>query len=534
MHNFFFARRVFVTALIAGAVIFGTSARAAEKWLRLKSANFDMLSCGNERDSTQMLVELEQFRTFFFSLFHAGRAHDIRPLIFVFSNQKQFEKYAPRLPNGKAKELSGIFLNSFTEHRIAMVYQKDGGELGTIFHEYVHALVQARVSGGIPLWFNEGIAEVYSTFEVKGDDIKFGKAHGDHVFRLQNTPLIPLSTFFAVDHDSPYYNEELKMNAYYAQAWALMHFIVCGQNSGAATGDSLQKFIDLYDKPGVTAQEAFEQAFGMDYKTLEGLLRKYMNTGRYRTVVGKVPAKSIREKITMRPATQAECDVELAGLLWRVHMSPHSEFALRQMQEKYPDEPRLHEIFAEIKMLASEPGDAAEYHRKAIEKDSRNALVYVWRLRDEFRGANYPLGYVLPQERCEQYRSLADKALELSPDCMEAYELLAMVESLSEKMRIAEINKVLKALPHMRERTKTYLALATVYWRLKRYEEAETVILTLNAVSNPDYHEKWMAHELLRRIAKDSGKPPPPPMSFEALQSEPVFKPMRIPAVSPK
>ena len=35
-----------------------------------------------------------------------------------------------------------------------------------IFHEFVHLLVKYNVQD-MPLWFNEGLAEYYSTFQIK-------------------------------------------------------------------------------------------------------------------------------------------------------------------------------------------------------------------------------------------------------------------------------------------------------------------------------------------------------------------------------
>lgn len=534
MHPRIILHGTIIAFLLAVAAITTPGARAAEKWLKLSSEHFDMLSCTGERDSKQLLVELEQFRMFFLSGFPATRAHDIRPLIFVFDTRSQFQKYSPLQPNGKVKELNGVFLASPTEHRIAMVNDQLEQGLRTIFHEYVHALVRARLTGKIPVWFNEGLAELYSSFEVRGDDIKTGSPHASHVITLNRTPLIPLPTFFAVDGSSKYYNENDKMNIFYAQAWALMHFIFCGTNNGAATSRSLETFTNLYDMPGITAQEAFEKSFGMKYKKLERLLDDYMRAGKYRYGTAKIPAKPIRDKITTRPATPAERDIELEGMLWRVRNSDTSEFKLLQMREKYPDAPRLCEILAEIKMRAKETAEAADYHRKAIEKNSQNALVYVWRLRDEFRGSSYPLEYTLPTERCEEYRRLVDKALELSPDCMEAYELLAMIESLSATMRIEKLNAVLKALQNMREKSKTHIAVATAYWRLKRYDEAEAVITALKDDPRSTNSEKRRAQELLRRIAKDTGKPMPPPLPREAPRIGPKMEPIKMPSLPQK
>lgn len=503
-----------LTVLLAVAATCGEAElRAAEKWRRLSSEHFDMLSCTGERDSKLMLVRLEQFRAFFFKLFPAGRAHDMRPLIFVFDTPKQFEKYTPLRPNGKTQEIGGVFLSSPTECRIAMVHHDLGEGLRVIFHEYVHALVRARMTGTIPTWFNEGIAEVYSTFEVIGDNFEFGRTQRQHVRTMSRTPLIPFSTFFAVDGSSKYYNENDKANIFYAQAWLLMHFIMCGKNESTATTSSISKFIDLYDMPGIKPQDAFQQSFGMDYEKLQNLLDNYLREGTYTKLAGKMPAKTIRDKIVSRPATRLECDIELEGLRWRIRNTEDSAYKLEQLLEKQPDDPRIYEILAEIKMRGSDPFEDADYRRKAVEKNTSNALVYVRRLRDEFRGASYPLGYTLPPETCATYRNLVDKALELSPDCMEAYEMLALVESISPTIRIAKMNAVLEALQYMRKKNQTCLALATAYWRLKQYDSAEDVITELKNDPKATNAEKRKADDILRRIAKDTGKsiPPPPP-----------------------
>lgn len=62
----------------------------------------------------------------------------------------------------------------------------------------------------MPLWFNEGLAEYYSTFSITGDQkIVMGKPIASHVYLLRNK-MLPLRTLFQVDHKSPHYNERDK------------------------------------------------------------------------------------------------------------------------------------------------------------------------------------------------------------------------------------------------------------------------------------------------------------------------------------
>ena len=62
-------------------------------------------------------------------------------------------------------------------------------------------------SSPVPLWLNEGLAELYSTFESEDGKVAIGKPIERHVYWLRDQPLIPLRELFAVDVDSPTYNE---------------------------------------------------------------------------------------------------------------------------------------------------------------------------------------------------------------------------------------------------------------------------------------------------------------------------------------
>ncbi len=493
--------------------------QAAEKWLRLSSENFDMLSCTSEREAKNLLVRLEQFRTAFFTFFPQKRTHYTRPYIVVLGSQKQFIPYLPSYKQKVRTNLTGVFMQSPTNPRIMMVNEEVDEGLQTIFHEYVHSLIAAM---GLrpPLYLNEGLAEVYSTFEVKGDTVKIGVAQPWYVHLLSRKRWLPFKTFFAVDHKSKYYNEKDHVNIFYAQSWLLMHYMVFGNNSDLVTAKKLDVFLDLCETPGISTSDAFERAFGLDYAKLEEALRDYLSRGRHITVTKKIPAAPIRRKITAKPADPIERDIELAGFKWRIKQAPDAEFRLLQLLEQHPANPRICEILAEIKAYEGGMGAAGEYWLKAVKNNSVNPLVYVWLLRSFYQNSNLPLKYIMHGDMCAEYRKLIDRALELAPDSMDAYELLAMIESQSPNIRAKEMNKVLSALPAMRERSRTYLALAVTYWRLKQYESAETVIKVLSADPKATHEQKRMAREVLREVARETGKEIPPPLPQENPRRE--------------
>ena len=98
-----------------------------------------------------------------------------------------------------------------------------------IYHEYVHNLLN-NFKVRFPPWLNEGLAEYYSTFEVTDGDKKIllGRAIENHILYLRQNKFLPLATLFTVDHNSPDYNENSKKGVFYAESWALVHYLMLG------------------------------------------------------------------------------------------------------------------------------------------------------------------------------------------------------------------------------------------------------------------------------------------------------------------
>src|SRR5262249_39306255 len=146
---------------------------------------------------------------------------------------KDDEAFKPFKPvyQGRPANVSGYFQSGADANFIAL-----NGEIDTptlIYHEFVHSLTKDTTLR-LPAWASEGLAEFYSTFRAgsSGTMVDLGRPIDHHVVLLQQKPLIPLDTLLAVDQRSPYYSEESKQGIFYAQSWALMHYLMAG-NGGA-------------------------------------------------------------------------------------------------------------------------------------------------------------------------------------------------------------------------------------------------------------------------------------------------------------
>ena len=70
----------------------------------------------------------------------------------------------------------------------------------------------------------EGWAEFYQNTEILETEVRLGGVDS-YTLELLKRPLLPLDTLFTVDQHSPYYHEEDKGSMFYAESWALTHFL---------------------------------------------------------------------------------------------------------------------------------------------------------------------------------------------------------------------------------------------------------------------------------------------------------------------
>ena len=93
---------------------------------------------------------------------------------------------------------------------------------------------------------------------------------------LQNQ-LLPLPTLFAVDTNSPYYHEENKGSIFYAESWALTHYLTIKDDH--ENTHRLNDYMKLVSEK-VDPVTAGTRAFG-DLKLLQSELEKYIQIGKY-------------------------------------------------------------------------------------------------------------------------------------------------------------------------------------------------------------------------------------------------------------
>ncbi len=254
------------------AILCSSVAVAESRWTRLRSEHFVFVGETSEGELRQVALSLERFREALSRILPSSAvATPIPTVVFVFQNDSSLTPYKPTF-RGKPVELAGFFSGWSDRNVIAISAAAQQSSLRVVFHEYAHFLVQ-NTSGRLPPWANEGLAGFYETFQERngGKNALIGVPINEYLALLRDGPLMPLRDLLAVDYSSPEYNEGNRRTAFYAESWALMHYLQLGsQRRAAELAAYLSRFHD-----GALPAEAFTAIFG-DPATLERELRDYV------------------------------------------------------------------------------------------------------------------------------------------------------------------------------------------------------------------------------------------------------------------
>src|SRR6185503_9059070 len=129
---------------------------------------------------------------------------------------------------------------------------------------------------------------------------------------LRQGKLYPLRSLFAVDHYSPEYNEGSKRGMFYAQSWALVHYLILG--NGGQRRPQLGRFVQLLAN-GVAIDESVKQAFQTDVPTLEKEFKKYIEGHTFQKQIATFERKlEFDNEMTTAVLTEAEAQGYLGDL----------------------------------------------------------------------------------------------------------------------------------------------------------------------------------------------------------------------------
>jgi tetratricopeptide (TPR) repeat protein len=433
-----------VAACLLAVVAQNTPVAAKDTWVSLRTKNFSMLGNASEKDIRRVAVKLEQFREVFTNLFPNTRFNTPVPTtVVVFKSDSSYGPFKPK------PDVAGYFQPGPDVNYITLTTEVRGEQdpFSVIFHEYIHLLIE-NTFPNVPVWFNEGLAEYYSTFTISDDQkVVLGSPISNHVYLLRESRMLPLRTLFEVDHKSAHYNETDKRGIFYAQSWALMHYFIIGKEGRS---EKLREFIGLLNSK-VPMEEAFQKAFQMPFETMERELRDYIKQSRYNILRGKFEGKFDDSVIAATTLTEAEAQAYLGDLL----LHSNRKDAYTYLEKALKLDPNLAMAHASLGMAQFREGntkEARESLKRAVTANSQNYLAHYYYAYTLSRTGpdDAPTGVGYSSDVAAKMREHLQKAIALRPDFPEPYGLLAfvnLVTSTDIDETIVKLKRVLSMSP---------------------------------------------------------------------------------------
>lgn len=409
-------------------VIIGSAmAPAANKpaWVELRSPNFIVVTNAGEGQARRTTYQFEMIRAVFRTYFGQKQESTEQPVVILAAKDENTLKgLVPEFWAQKgAAHPAGIYVGGMDADYIALrldvsLDQEAYEPFEPVYHEYVHYLTR-RLIVRLPLWMVEGLAEFYGNTQIRNKVVYVGAPSISNVVILHRQQVLPVSTLFEIDASSPYYHEENKTSIFYAESWALTHYLMA--RDWKENTHRMSDFVQLLDK-GVDPKEAASQTIG-DAKLLDDPLRKYINN--FTMLAKKVEPPKIDENgFRLRGMTEAEALAVRADFM--AHDRHYAE-AQQMLEEALKADPKLAVACEGLSFVALQRGNTADAEKwsaqgiKIDPQDYRANYYYAWSL---MRAGHYD----------DQSLSKAEASLRVviktNPDFLPAYDAMAYVLEL--------------------------------------------------------------------------------------------------------
>jgi tetratricopeptide (TPR) repeat protein len=434
-----------------------------DEWLEIRSANFTLFSNAGESNTGRIAGDLERLRDALAQLAPGVALTSPTPTyIFVFKDAGSFRPYL-RTYGGKPLEAGGYFLSTELGNYVAINGDRRGDGRGIIYHEYLHYVLRNQYAN-LPLWLHEGLAEYYSTFDVTGDEAKIGLPMVEHVAWLRKNPLIPLTSLFRVDEKSKEYNESSRRGGFYAESWALVHYLVSGNPERRRQAAEYLRLAQA----GASPDKIFQQAFGAP-AALEHELRNYVQGYIFNfTRVAIRPEANLA--MAVRPMAWADVLSRLGELLADVD-DEHRAAAAEHFRAALAEQPDHAPAMAGLGLLAErsgKPQEARTWYEKAARLGPDHFLVQYLYARNLMEDPG--------PDSLRQARAALTKAVRLRPDYGEAWARLGYTYQSEEALPAEALQAMETAHRLLPSRLDVAHNLAVVYARLGERQKAEALI----------------------------------------------------------
>jgi tetratricopeptide (TPR) repeat protein len=408
-----------------------------QNWIEIRSPHFTVATNASEKEGRRVAGQFEQMRAMFHTAFSTFRVDVSQPIyIIAAKNEATLKLLMPDEWEVKGHvHPAGMYSQGEDRDYVALQIDAQGNNpYHVVYHEYTHALLHLNFNG-LPLWLDEGLAEFFGNSTLGEKESRTGTVSADTVNFLRQNQLIPIETLLEVDHTSRYYNEANRASVFYAESWALVHYLM--MNPEARQRQLLAKFSAAWDRTQNQLQAA-QEAFG-DLKRFGDVIENYARQSTFMMGVVKVDLGDTSKEYPVQHISPTQAQVLRGDFM---DHRGRLDDAKPVLEEAIRMEPKLG--------LGHEALGYYLYRREQYDKadaEIREAIAD----GDASFGAEYLHGMLLERATltAESNKEAIDslkKATQLNPNFAPAFDMLAYVYSQSPELQKQALEACLTAV----------------------------------------------------------------------------------------
>ena len=488
-----FLRFVFLTFFslaffIAAPVMAGSD--VDQNWVEVRSTHFTVATNAGEKEARRVGDQFEEIRLMFQNGLPGLRVDPAQPIVIVVAkNESTMKVFLPEAWAIKGHvHPAGIYQEGEDKHYVLMEADAQGeNPFHTLYHEYTHALLHLNFKD-LPLWLDEGLAEFFGNSTLGDKESKTGTIDEGHLYILSQNKLLPVETLLEVDHNSPHYNEANRASVFYAESWALVHYLMLDPD--ARQKQLLTKFLNAWSKSGNQVQAARE-AFG-DLKQFNRVLEDYARQSRFHYGLIKAPQSLGDTNHEVRKLSLAEA-LTLRGDFFAHNNQPdQAKPVLDQAVQLEPTLAAVHEALGYLQYRQQNLEAADKEMEKAIELGTTSFVAPYYR-------GMFLLQRNLTLESGQEAVSDLQKATQINPQFAPAYEGLAQAFALRPATQKQAIDADIKAVQLDPYRPSYLSNLAHLLLNNDRFADARVLAQKLHA-SAKSPEEMQMANDFQAEV----------------------------------
>jgi tetratricopeptide (TPR) repeat protein len=339
---------------------------AGDPWLKITSANFELYTTAGERAGRDLVKHFEEVRSFFTQAFGSRLANARPARIIAFRNEKEYQPYRP-------SEFASAFYQPGAIHDFIVMSGASKEHYPVAIHEFTHLMIH-QSGMELPPWLNEGLAELYSSLEPRGNQILVGQVMPGRVQVLSTGNWIPLATLLSVDHNSPYYSDRSHAGMFYAESWALVHML----NLEPEYRPHMNALaLALKDQP---PEAAFARAYGKRIDEIESALHDYFHAATIHAELFNLQLPKSLDAPEVETGATLPARVALAELLGNSRgRGEQARTAWEQLARDFPRSWEVESGWAEFDWRQRRLEDSAGHFARALVlgcKDEQSLLLY--------------------------------------------------------------------------------------------------------------------------------------------------------------